>query len=119
MALAEEGFNSELYYKTKDFRKTVNIVPTSGREVAPIRFAGCGAVVVVAAWLWSSLVFIAFAFFWYPSCALMIAHTGEGIPDLLFLIVQLTQKLLTNEILFTEELDASVLDVKTTPGFGG
>merc|ERR1712137_655802 len=45
---AERGFNAVPYYKNKDFRKNLSIVPTS-------------------------------------------AVTGEGIPDLLMLLVQLTQ----------------------------
>lgn len=75
LALMEQGFNCELYYENKDFRKTLSIVPTS-------------------------------------------AHTGEGIPDLLFLISKLTQGVLGDKIVFTDNLNCTVLEVKKIDGHG-
>eukprot|EP01083_Nonionella_stella_P207561 753902_1 len=47
------------------------------------------------------------------------AITGEGIPDLLYLIVQLTKKYMSNAIAFNEKkTKASVLEVKRTQGYG-
>ncbi len=65
---AEQSLNATLYYKNKDFRKYVSIVPTS-------------------------------------------AITGEGIPDLLMLLVQLTQKLMTERLLYLSTLQCTVLEV--------
>ena len=49
LQLAEQGLNAQLYYKNKDFREYVSLIPTS-------------------------------------------AITGEGVPDILMLLVQLSQK---------------------------
>jgi translation initiation factor 5B len=46
------------------------------------------------------------------------AHTGEGIPDLLYLIAYLNQRLLTQQLTFREELDATVMEVKAIAGLG-
>jgi len=47
------------------------------------------------------------------------AITGEGIPDLLSLVIQLTQKLMESQLFFEpEDLRASVLEVKTEVGLG-
>jgi len=73
--LAEQGLNSVLYYKNKDFRKEISLVPTS-------------------------------------------AHTGEGIPDLLLLLVQLTQHLMADQLLKLTTLQATVLEVKKIEGYG-
>merc|ERR1712137_418350 len=74
-SFAERGFNSALYYKNKDFRNVVSIVPTS-------------------------------------------AVTGEGIPDLLMLLVQLTQKMMTNQLYLSPELKCTVLEIKMVEGLG-
>jgi translation initiation factor 5B len=68
MFLAEQGLNATLYYKNKDFRKYVSIVPTS-------------------------------------------AVTGEGIPDLIMLLVQLTQRLMMEKLLSLSKLQCTVLEV--------
>ena len=91
--LAEQGFNSELYYKNKvlfgreikvfcslfrafqDMKNYVNIVPTS-------------------------------------------AHTGEGIPDLLYLVSHLPQNRMASRLKFSKELKCTVLEVKSLPGLG-
>ena len=47
------------------------------------------------------------------------AITGEGIPDLLMLVVQLTQNLMERQLYFdATDLRASVLEVKADPGYG-
>jgi translation initiation factor 5B len=74
-SLSKQGFNSDLYYKNKDFRKCVSIVPTS-------------------------------------------AVTSEGIPDLLMLLVQLTQKILRNNLSISDNVKCTVLEVKKIEGLG-
>jgi len=46
------------------------------------------------------------------------AITGEGIPDLLALMVFLTQKWMTKKLTISEELECSVMEVKTEEGLG-
>jgi translation initiation factor 5B len=46
------------------------------------------------------------------------ALTGEGIPDMLALVVSLTQKLLVDRLMLSEALEASVLEVKVLEGLG-
>eukprot|EP00668_Euglena_longa_P002552 GGOE01002981.1.p2 GENE.GGOE01002981.1~~GGOE01002981.1.p2 ORF type:complete len:773 (-),score=366.90 GGOE01002981.1:549-2834(-) len=73
--LMAEGLNSVAYWKNRDFKKYVSLVPTS-------------------------------------------AHTGEGIPDLLLLITQLTQKHLNDRITLKDQLDCVILEVKVIEGLG-
>lgn len=75
IAFAEQGLNSEVFYKNTDVRKYVSLVPTS-------------------------------------------AITGEGIPDLLSLLVQLTQERMTASLMYLSELEATVLEVKVIEGLG-
>lgn len=76
LALTEQGMNVELYYKNRDFRKYVSVVPTS-------------------------------------------AITGEGIPDLLMLIVQLTQKMMASHLRYqSEHFECTILEVKVIEGMG-
>merc|ERR1712100_949267 len=72
---AERGMNSSLYYKNKDFRNVVSIVPTS-------------------------------------------AVTGEGIPDLVMLLVQLTQKTLKEQLFLSPQLKCTILEIKVVEGLG-
>ncbi|GAB5363610.1 hypothetical protein AAMO2058_000898500 [Amorphochlora amoebiformis] len=72
---AEAELNTQLYYKNKDFRKYVSIVPTS-------------------------------------------ASTGEGISDLMMLLIQLTQKYQGKKIGVKDHLECSVLDVKKSESLG-
>lgn len=44
--------------------------------------------------------------------------TGEGIPDLLYLLTHLSMKHLTHKLAFVEECESSVLEVKAIPGLG-
>lgn len=46
------------------------------------------------------------------------AHTGEGIPDMLKLIVQLTQERMVGSLMYLSEVQATVLEVKQIEGFG-
>ncbi len=46
------------------------------------------------------------------------AHTGEGIPDLLMLLVQLTQRMMRSQLVLSHELACTVLEVKVVEGFG-
>lgn len=73
--LAEQGFNSELFYKNKNMSRYVSVCPTS-------------------------------------------AHTGEGIPDMIKLIVKLTQERLTNNLMYLSEVECTVLEVKVIEGLG-
>jgi len=74
--LYDQGFQADLYYNIKDFRKTIGIIPIS-------------------------------------------AKTGEGIPELLMILVGLAQRFL-EEKLHTEEGPAkgTVLEVKEEIGLG-
>ncbi|KAG5358501.1 Eukaryotic translation initiation factor 5B [Yarrowia sp. B02] len=46
------------------------------------------------------------------------AITGEGIPDLLALLLQLTQSRMSKQLMYLSELEATVLEVKVVEGFG-
>ncbi|CAH0001260.1 unnamed protein product [Clonostachys byssicola] len=46
------------------------------------------------------------------------AHTGEGVPDMLKLILHLTQERMTGSLMYLSEVQATVLEVKAIEGFG-
>ncbi|KAK9135932.1 hypothetical protein Syun_015262 [Stephania yunnanensis] len=46
------------------------------------------------------------------------AISGEGIPDLLLLLVQWTQKTMVEKLMFREEVECTVLEVKVIEGLG-
>lgn len=46
------------------------------------------------------------------------AHTGEGIPDMIKLIMKLTQERMTNSLMYLSEVEATVLEVKVIEGLG-
>ena len=46
------------------------------------------------------------------------AHTGEGIPDMLKLLVSLTQERMTNQLMYLSEVECTVLEVKVIEGLG-
>ncbi|KAI1379322.1 hypothetical protein F4677DRAFT_328157 [Hypoxylon crocopeplum] len=46
------------------------------------------------------------------------AHTGEGIPDMLKLLIQLTQERMAGSLMYLSEVQATVLEVKAIEGFG-
>lgn len=73
--LKEQGLNSELYYRNKELRKYVSIVPTS-------------------------------------------AISGEGVPDLLLLLIQSTQKMMEEKLMYISEVQCTVLEVKVIEGLG-
>lgn len=54
----------------------------------------------------------------YVSLVPTSAHTGEGIPDMLKLIVQLTQERMVGSLMYLSEVQATVLEVKQIEGFG-
>ncbi|KAI1339512.1 hypothetical protein F5Y15DRAFT_407199 [Xylariaceae sp. FL0016] len=54
----------------------------------------------------------------YVSLIPTSAHTGEGIPDMLKLIVQLTQERMVGSLMYLSEVQATVLEVKAIEGFG-
>lgn len=75
VALAEQGLNSELYFKNSNIAKYVSIVPTS-------------------------------------------AVTGEGVPDLLWLLLELTQKRMSKQLRYLSGVEATILEVKVIEGLG-
>ncbi len=46
------------------------------------------------------------------------AVTGEGIPDLLMLLVQLTQRMMPERLTFSSTVQCTVLEVKVLEGLG-
>lgn len=54
----------------------------------------------------------------YISLVPTSAISGEGMGNLLFLIVQFCQKQLAKRLMFSEDLQATVLEVKAIPGLG-
>ncbi|KAF2233619.1 hypothetical protein EV356DRAFT_577443 [Viridothelium virens] len=46
------------------------------------------------------------------------AHTGEGIPDMLKLLVTLSQERMTNSLMYLSEVECTVLEVKVIEGYG-
>ena len=46
------------------------------------------------------------------------AHTGEGIPDMLKLLINLTQERMTNSLMYLSEIECTVLEVKVIEGLG-
>ena len=46
------------------------------------------------------------------------AMTGEGVPDLLYVILNICQKMLPAQLTFTNELQCTVLEVKSIEGLG-
>jgi translation initiation factor 5B len=54
----------------------------------------------------------------YVSLVPTSAHTGEGIPDLLKLLVTLTQERMTSALMYLSEVEATILEVKVIEGLG-
>lgn len=46
------------------------------------------------------------------------AVTGEGVPDLLYLLLELTQTRMSKQLMYLSHLEATVLEVKVVEGFG-
>ncbi|KAI9300776.1 hypothetical protein BJ944DRAFT_170269 [Cunninghamella echinulata] len=54
----------------------------------------------------------------YVSLVPTSAHTGEGIPDMLNLLVNLTQNRMSDKLMYITELECTVLEVKVVEGLG-
>ena len=54
----------------------------------------------------------------YVSLVPTSAHTGEGIPDMLKLLVSLTQDRMTGKLMYLAEVEGTVLEVKKIEGLG-
>lgn len=54
----------------------------------------------------------------YVSICPTSAITGEGIPDMIMLLIQLTQKHMGEQLMYISELEATVLEVKVIEGQG-
>ncbi|CAG8563407.1 9755_t:CDS:10 [Ambispora leptoticha] len=54
----------------------------------------------------------------YVSLVPTSAITGEGIPDMLMLLVNLTQARMSNQLMYLSELECTVLEVKVIEGHG-
>ncbi|KAJ2507563.1 eukaryotic translation initiation factor 5B [Coemansia sp. RSA 2052] len=54
----------------------------------------------------------------YVSLVPTSAFSGEGIPDLLDLLVTLTQQRMSNQLMYLSELECTVLEVKVIEGLG-
>lgn len=54
----------------------------------------------------------------YVSLVPTSAHTGEGIPDMLKLLVSLTQQRMAEKLMYISELECTVLEVKVIEGLG-
>lgn len=54
----------------------------------------------------------------YVSLVPTSAHTGEGIPDMLKLLVTLTQERMTSQLMYLSEVECTVLEVKVIEGLG-
>lgn len=46
------------------------------------------------------------------------AHTGEGVPDMIMLLVKLTQERMSDRLMYLSELECTVLEVKVIEGLG-
>jgi len=54
----------------------------------------------------------------YVSLVPTSAHTGEGIPDMIKLLVELTQERMTGKLMYLSEVECTVLEVKVIEGLG-
>ncbi|KAM3163263.1 Eukaryotic translation initiation factor 5B [Lachancea thermotolerans] len=54
----------------------------------------------------------------YVSIVPTSAVTGEGVPDLLWLLLELTQKRMSKQLMYLSHVAATVLEVKVVEGFG-
>lgn len=46
------------------------------------------------------------------------AHSGEGLPDILYMLLRLTKIYMSKQLQYKEELNCVILDVKRIEGFG-
>lgn len=54
----------------------------------------------------------------YVSIVPTSAVTGEGVPDLLWLLLELTQKRMSKQLMYLTHVEATILEVKVVEGFG-
>lgn len=54
----------------------------------------------------------------YVSIVPTSAVTGEGVPDLLWLLLELTQKRMSKQLMYLTKAEATILEVKVVEGFG-
>lgn len=54
----------------------------------------------------------------YVSIVPTSAVTGEGVPDLLWLLLELTQKRMSKQLMYISECEATILEVKVIEGLG-
>lgn len=54
----------------------------------------------------------------YVSIVPTSAVTGEGVPDLLWLLLELTQKRMSKQLMYLSKVEATVLEVKVVEGLG-
>lgn len=54
----------------------------------------------------------------YVSIVPTSAVTGEGVPDILWLLMELTQKRMSKQLMYLSKIEATVLEVKVIEGFG-
>ncbi|CCH40548.1 Eukaryotic translation initiation factor 5B [Wickerhamomyces ciferrii] len=54
----------------------------------------------------------------YVSIVPTSAVTGEGVPDLLWLLLELTQKRMSKQLMYITECEATILEVKVIEGLG-
>ncbi|KAI5963821.1 FUN12 [Candida pseudojiufengensis] len=54
----------------------------------------------------------------YVSIVPTSAVTGEGVPDLLWLLLELTQKRMSKQLMYLSTIAATILEVKVVEGFG-
>lgn len=54
----------------------------------------------------------------YVSIVPSSAVTGEGVPDLLWLLLELTQKRMSKQLMYLSRIEATILEVKVVEGFG-
>ena len=92
----EQGLNTELYHKNREMGETFSIVPTSA---ITYDFQTVGTIS-------SYKLFQSFLLF-LASCLIYCVcdyFSGEGIPDLLLLLVQWTQKTMVEKLTFSNEV---------------
>ncbi|ODV97331.1 hypothetical protein PACTADRAFT_32802 [Pachysolen tannophilus NRRL Y-2460] len=54
----------------------------------------------------------------YVSIVPTSAITGEGVPDLIWLLLELTQKRMSKQLMYLSKIEATILEVKVVEGFG-
>lgn len=53
-----------------------------------------------------------------PAADATSAITGEGVQDILLLVVQITQDLMTSRLMYSAAFECTLLEVKVIPGLG-